>query len=316
MIQMGTDSKVPRKQNTCADEDLDLLRTEFGPIRSLADADTSPLLLHVNQRVVRGKDSSLRITPLSGRSGNRYSAGRKRPYLDSEIEDARMITQIILADSETIFRAGAAKALDIEHDLCVVTQCADLDSMYDAVAAFPNSIVLFASLLKPDQKRLLSLLETAGSQGIVIADGGFAPNSYTQQGLRGVVFRSVTPSALVECVRKVAAGGTWIPPIPVQMNPSQSDLLGAQVRDRLTAREMRIVALVVQGCRGQEIANRLGTTEQVIKNYLRTVYVKTGASDRLDLAMFTIRHPALAKAVAEVGIQLEAERQASQGAVA
>jgi hypothetical protein len=32
--------------------------------------------------------------------------------------------------------------------------------------------------------------------------------------------------------------------------------------------------------------------------------------------MFTIRHPALAKAVAEVGIQLEAERQASQGAVA
>ena len=227
-----------------------------------------------------------------------------------------MITQIILADSETIFRAGAAKALDMEHDLCVVSQCADLDSMYDAVVAFPSSIVLFASLLKPDQKRLLSLLETAGSHGIVIADGGLAPSSYTQQGLRGVVFRSVTPSALVECVRKVAVGGTWIPPVPVQMNPSQNDLLGAQVRDRLTAREMRIVALVVQGCRGQEIANRLGTTEQVIKNYLRTVYVKTGASDRLDLAMFTIRHPALAKAVAEVGIQLEAERQASQGAVA
>jgi DNA-binding NarL/FixJ family response regulator len=316
MIQMGTGSDVPHKQKECADQDLNLLRSEIGPTRSLADADTSPFLRPASQSAARNSEMSLRIIPLSGRFGSKDSAGNRQPDRSFEIEDAHMITQIVLADSETIFRAGAAKALDMEHDLCVVSQCADLDSMYDAVVAFPGSIVLFASLLKPEQKRLFTLLEAAGSQGIVIADGGLAPSTYMQQGLRGVVFRSVTPSGLVECVRKVAAGGTWVPPVPVPINPSQNDLLGAQVRDRLTPREMRIVALVVQGCRGQEIANRLGTSEQVIKNYLRTVYVKTGASDRLDLAMFTIRHPALAKAVAEVGIQLEAERQASQGAVA
>ena len=48
-----------------------------------------------------------------------------------------------------------------------------------------------------------------------------------------------------------------------------------------------------------EIAQRLGTTEQVIKNYLRSVYDKTGVSDRLELALFTIHHKILAAAAAE-----------------
>jgi hypothetical protein len=43
------------------------------------------------------------------------------------------------------------------------------------------------------------------------------------------------------------------------------------------------------------------TTEQVIKNYLRSVYDKTGVSDRLELALFTVHHRILAAAEAETG---------------
>jgi len=86
------------------------------------------------------------------------------------------------------------------------------------------------------------------------------------------------------------------------------------VRDRLTPKEMRIVALIVQGCKNREIAIRLKTTEQVIKNYLRSIYDKTGVGDRLELALFTIHHRVLAKAAAEVGNKLEAETQAANQA--
>jgi DNA-binding NarL/FixJ family response regulator len=80
---------------------------------------------------------------------------------------------------------------------------------------------------------------------------------------------------------------------------------------------MRIVALIVQGCKNREIAMRLKTTEQVIKNYLRSIYDKTGVSDRLELALFTIHHRVLAQAAAEVGSKLEAEElAASPSAVA
>ena len=70
------------------------------------------------------------------------------------------------------------------------------------------------------------------------------------------------------------------------------------MRDRLTAKELRIVALIVQGYKNKEIASQLGTTEQVIKNYLRNVYDKIGVSDRLELALFTIHHRILNEAAA------------------
>jgi hypothetical protein len=54
----------------------------------------------------------------------------------------------------------------------------------------------------------------------------------------------------------------------------------------------------------------------VIKNYLRSIYDKTGVSDRLELALFTIHHRVLAQAAAEVGSKLEAEEQAIPTAVA
>jgi len=66
----------------------------------------------------------------------------------------------------------------------------------------------------------------------------------------------------------------------------------------LTAKELRIVALIVQGYKNKEIASQLGTTEQVIKNYLRNVYDKIGVSDRLELALFTIHHRILNEAAA------------------
>jgi DNA-binding CsgD family transcriptional regulator len=77
---------------------------------------------------------------------------------------------------------------------------------------------------------------------------------------------------------------------------------------------MRIVALIVQGCKNREIALRLKTTEQVIKNYLRSIYDKTGVSDRLELALFTLHHRVLAEAAADVGSRIEAEELASSAA--
>jgi DNA-binding NarL/FixJ family response regulator len=131
-----------------------------------------------------------------------------------------------------------------------------------------------------------------------------------------VVFRNVAGSSMVECVRRVAAGETWQPPQLIQPDSPEEDMVGTRVRDRLTPKEMRIVALIVQGCKNREIASRLKTTEQVIKNYLRSIYDKTGVGDRLELALFTIHHRVLAQAAAEVGSKLDAEERAAGSAVA
>ena len=226
------------------------------------------------------------------------------------------MNKIILADSQAIFRAGTAKVLAMDEDVRIIAQCTDLDRMNHAITTFPCSIVLFAASLHPDLVRLRSLLESVGSRGIVIAENNDAAGAYIQQGYRGVVFRCVTGPALVECVRAVAGGETWLPPQMMVPDSPEEDMVGTRVRDRLTPKEMRIVALIVQGCKNREIALRLKTTEQVIKNYLRSVYDKTGVSDRLELALFTIHHRVLAQAAADVGSKLEAEEATAQHAMA
>jgi DNA-binding NarL/FixJ family response regulator len=223
--------------------------------------------------------------------------------------------KIILADSQAIFRAGTAKVLAMDEDLRIIAQCTDLERMYHAIATFPSAIVLFSSSLQPDFARLAVLLETTGSRGIVIAENSENAATYLQQGFRGVVFRSVTGPTLVDCVRRVAGGEVWYPPQAVKPESPEEDMVGVRVRDRLTPKEMRIVALIVQGCKNREIALRLKTTEQVIKNYLRSIYDKTGVSDRLELALFTIHHKVLAKAAADVGQKMEAEAKDASGAV-
>ena len=226
------------------------------------------------------------------------------------------MNKIILADSQAIFRAGTAKVLATDEDMRIIAQCSDLERMYHAITTFPGSIVLFAAALRPELTRLRMLLETTGSRGIVIAENNETAGAYLHQGFRGVVFRSVNGSALGDCVRRVAAGETWLPPQVMQPESLEEDMVGTRVRDRLTPKEMRIVALIVQGCKNREIAIRLKTTEQVIKNYLRSIYDKTGVSDRLELALFTIHHRVLAQAAAEVGSRIEVEERTAPPAVA
>jgi DNA-binding NarL/FixJ family response regulator len=224
------------------------------------------------------------------------------------------MNKIILADSQAIFRAGMAKVLATDDDFRVIAQCSDAERMMHAATTFPGALIIFASVLKPELSRLLVLLETMGSRGIVIAENSESAQPYLQQGFNGVIFRSTTGAALVECVRRVAAGETFQPLQNVPAGVSEEDLVGTRVRDRLTPKEMRIVALIVQGCKNREIATRLKTTEQVIKNYLRSIYDKTGVSDRLELALFTLHHKVLAEAAANVGSRIEAEELADSDA--
>jgi DNA-binding NarL/FixJ family response regulator len=54
-----------------------------------------------------------------------------------------------------------------------------------------------------------------------------------------------------------------------------------QPRDRLTPKEVQIATMVWEGLTNREIANSMGTTEQVVKNYLRNTFDKIGVWSRL-----------------------------------
>jgi DNA-binding NarL/FixJ family response regulator len=61
-------------------------------------------------------------------------------------------------------------------------------------------------------------------------------------------------------------------------------------RERLTAKEIQVSDLVWQGLTNREISKLMGTTEQVIKNHLRSTFDKLGVWSRLELAMYVASH--------------------------
>jgi DNA-binding NarL/FixJ family response regulator len=214
------------------------------------------------------------------------------------------MNKVILADNQAIFRAGTAKILAMEDDFRIIAQCPDIDRLTQALDAFRGAIVLLASSLASDITPFTERAQRARSQIVIVLENQEPPDAFLTCGVQGLLYRSVSGASMLECMRSVAAGRPYFQRGMDAMRGVQEDVVGARVRDRLTSKEMKIVALIVQGCKNKEIAIRLGTTEQVIKNYLRSIYDKTGVSDRLELALFTIHHKMLAEAAEAVGNEI------------
>jgi DNA-binding NarL/FixJ family response regulator len=188
--------------------------------------------------------------------------------------------------------------LAVEDDLRIVAQAENTEKMMMALEKFHATVMIFGVETHPSLPTVVETARKFKTKLVAIAETGQDSRHYLTNGVHGVIYRNVSGESLVQCVRKVAKGETWVQDTQESKETAENDLVGARVRDRLTAKELKIVALIVQGYKNKEIATQLGTTEQVIKNYLRNVYDKIGVSDRLELALFTIHHRILAEAAA------------------
>jgi DNA-binding NarL/FixJ family response regulator len=207
--------------------------------------------------------------------------------------------RVILADTQAIFRAGLRKIFALEDDIRVVGQAETLPQTQSAITKFSADVLIFESALAPNPVEVVAeLLRLAPQLKIVVV----TPASDEQltlelfrRGAHGILSREAEPEALIDCLRKVAAGEPWLENQAIHwvmeayrghnLHPS-----GARPKVQLTPKETLIVSCVTQGMKNKEIAVRVGTTEQVVKNYLRKVYDKLGVADRLELALYCLSH--------------------------
>ena len=196
--------------------------------------------------------------------------------------------RVIVADSEAIFRVGMAKIFALEKDLEVIAQTDSLQQTFNVVSNTPADVILFEAGLSPNPADAVSEVirrTQPGTKIIVIAHytGEEETVDYLRRGVRGILTRSVSPDLLVRCVRKVAAGETWLDNqgvnwvIEAYRNQAEHGTTPKH-QLRLSEKEMMIIGGVTQGLKNKDIAMEVGTTEQVVKNYLRKIYDKLGVS--------------------------------------
>jgi DNA-binding NarL/FixJ family response regulator len=209
------------------------------------------------------------------------------------------LIRVILADTQAIFRAGLRKIFALEDDIRVVGQAETLAQTQSAVTKFSADILILESALTPNPVEAVTELLRQSPQLKIVVVTPASDEQLTldlfRRGAHGILSRETEPETLVDCLRKVAAGEPWLESHAIHwvMEAYRGHSLrpsGARPKVQLTPKETLIVSCVTQGMKNKEIAVRVGTTEQVVKNYLRKVYDKLGVADRLELALYCLSH--------------------------
>jgi two-component system, NarL family, nitrate/nitrite response regulator NarL len=117
-----------------------------------------------------------------------------------------------------------------------------------------------------------------------------------RSGAHGVVLKESPVDVIFKCIRKVHAGEAWIgrsvmaDVVEALASSRDSDECGRTSDLRLTPREAEVLKLLVEGETNKSIAERLSVCEYTVKHHLTNIFDKTGASNRLELALFSIHH--------------------------
>ena len=206
--------------------------------------------------------------------------------------------RIAIADDHTIFRDGLRRLLTLEQDFEIVAEAQDGTEVMDILRDKEPDILLLD--LKMPGLDGLSLLQRIQTQKIktkiIVLTASDDEGEYVQAmryGTSGIVLKQTATELLLKSIRKVYEGEIWLDSkttaAVMRQFASPSDP-GPRERDkpRLSNREREIVALVAQGFKNKEIAERMFISEQTVKNHLHNIFDKLGVSDRLELALYAI----------------------------
>ena len=226
-------------------------------------------------------------------------------------DGAKTKIRIVVADDHPIFRDGLCRLLALEEDFEVVAQAQSGREVLEVLQRLePDILLLDLKMPELDGIGTLQRLQAVKNRTRVIvltaSDDRAEVVQAMKLGTSGIVLKQTATDQLIKSIRKVHAGEMWLdstataavirqfvsaeespapPPPPVTVpQPRERE------RSPLSQREREIVALVAQGFKNKEMAEKMFISEQTVKNHLHNIFDKLGVSDRLELALYAIHH--------------------------
>ncbi len=205
-----------------------------------------------------------------------------------------MTIRIVIADDHPVVRRGLSQFFADEEEMEIVAECADGNSALEETLRLEPD-VLIVDLRMPVVSGLdvlRRLKEKARPVPAVLLAGNISDEEVMEAmrlGVKGVVLKEMAPALLVQCVRKVAAGGMWLEKEAVgraMKKMLQSEQAREKAREVLTPREIDIVRMVARGLANREVGEKLFISEGTVKTHLHTIYEKLGLRGRVQLANY------------------------------
>jgi DNA-binding NarL/FixJ family response regulator len=196
--------------------------------------------------------------------------------------------RLIIADDHALFRGGLKSLLRRQRDMQVVGEVETAGAVSAQVIQRKCDILLLD--LQMDRWVLDDIQPLAAlTKVIVLTASESVENAILAMrlGARAIVQKRFAVQTLVEAIRAVAEGSVWMVPALQAEIASQWSSSGSK---SLTGRETDIVRQVASGRRNAEIARRLAITEATVKSHLNNIFDKLGLRDRVELAVYALRH--------------------------
>jgi DNA-binding NarL/FixJ family response regulator len=219
-------------------------------------------------------------------------------------ETKKATIRIVIADDHPIVRDGLKKLLLLEDDLEVVGEASDGREVLEKVRdTDPDVLLLDLRMPNLDGLAALQALQQINKRTrVIVLTASEDKNEFVQAmklGCSGIVLKQTAPDLIVKSIRKVHSGEIWLDShttaaVMRQFSTGFEGGSGAnnsakgRERSPLSAREREIVALVAQGYKNKEMAEKMFISEQTVKNHLHNIFDKLGVSDRLELALYAI----------------------------
>jgi two-component system, NarL family, response regulator NreC len=202
---------------------------------------------------------------------------------------------IVLADDHAVVRSGLRMVLDRESGMEVVSEAGDAETAVRTVLGHKPS-VLVLDLNMPGELTSLDAIprvaEVSPDTRVVVLTMQEDPE-FARQALRagaaGYVLKEAADDELVEAVRRVAAGDTYLnPSLGARLAAAPPEPAGPP--DDLTEREVEVLRLIALGHTNTEIAGQLFLSVRTVESHRAHIQQKLGRATRAELVRYALDH--------------------------
>jgi len=213
--------------------------------------------------------------------------------------------RILIADDHQLLRQGIRNFLALEPDFDIIGEAVDgEEAVAKAQAMLPDVLLLDINMPKLTgievAGKLKQLCPTVRVMALTIHDDENYMMKMIQSGAAGYLLKDVEPSVMVQAIRRIYAGESFVEPSLTkklfhgitnreELRPSLPTHPPQEI-DRLSAREIEVLQLIGRGMSNAEIARELFLSEKTVKNHLTNIFRKIQVTDRTQAVLYAIKH--------------------------
>jgi two-component system, NarL family, response regulator NreC len=203
---------------------------------------------------------------------------------------------IVVVDDHAVVRSGLRLLLDAEDDLDVVAEAGNArEAVFEVRAHKPDVILL--DLVMPGESGIEAvpkLLHEAPDAKILVLSMQDDPQYVREAfavGAKGYVLKEAADADVVDAIRQVAAGGSYVhPTLGARMVAADAAALAEAEADPLSEREREVLRLLALGHTNQEIAKQLFISVRTAETHRAHIMRKLGLETRAELVRYALEH--------------------------